>query len=176
MKTHWSKKFNSPNVINPRRNTFLLPSFTLAPSTWSGASLLLSLYSFGNTDYSFSLKLPIVAFGENFVAAVRWVSNGIVYRYKLWDDGVLYFPVYNGERIGLNAVLEIWSVETTEAPDLLDNYIFYSSVFTFPPNCCPCLAEFGNEILLTLLPTPDPIPPDTFCNPFCENLQTLCNT
>ena len=176
MKTHWNRQFYSVTPIEPARNIFILPAFVLGAPEWSGASTLLSLYSFGNTDYKFSLKLPITEFGENFVPSIRYVEDGIVYRFKLWEAGTLYFPVYNGEKIGLNAVLEIWSLNTEDAPVLDENQNLYSSVFTFPSIQSYNTAVFPQEILLTLVPTPDPIPPDTFCNPFCENLNVLCSS
>lgn len=167
-------RFKSPTVIQPTRAKLLLSPFTLAASTWAGASTILAQYSISN-DYWFSFKTPIRAFGENFVLAIRYydAENDVIVRYKLWEDvdEILFYPVYAGERIGLNAVLEVWSVDTTDAPVLSDDYTFYTSVLSFPPQqlCAGCCQEANSETLL-IASDPSVLPPYAYCNPFCEGL------
>lgn len=170
-----TKAFSTPTISAPQRTNFIIPSFTLSVPTWAGASSLLGIYDVGNTDYKFSLKLPIAEFGTAFVPALRYVEDGVVYRFKLWEAGVLYFPVYNGEKIGYNAKLEIWSINSSSAPDLESDKSLPSSLLTLPSNC-NCNPVVNSQILLTESALPDPIAPDTYCNPFCENLYTLCNS
>lgn len=158
MKTHWFNQFDEPALKKPERTEFILPAFTLPPDTWAGASQLLATWSFENSTYAFSLKLPIEEFGENFVAAVSYIDGDTTIRFKLFDNdlAVLYFPIYNGEKLGENALLEIWSVETDEAPTLEDNEVLISSVFDIAPTC-PCTTAIVSETLLTSVPLPEPI-------------------
>lgn len=162
------KKFSEAQVTQPLRKTMTLPAFTLATPTWLGASQRLSEYAVGNTDYYFSFKTPIRKFGINFIPAIRWKLDNKLYRFKLWDDSlaVLYFPVYSGEKIGLNAVMEIWSINTVAAPSLSAAKVFSSSVLVFPAPGCGCTVTPEN-INLTAQ-TPIELPPYAHCNPFCD--------
>lgn len=171
--------FKQPEVIEPQRVKIILPSFLLAVPIWAGASGILAQYQIVN-DRPFSFKLPITQFGENFIAAIRWMEETDVFvRYVLFEDAraVLHYPLYNGERIGINAVLEIWSVNSVEAPALDTDYTFLSSQFVFPDIevgtsfgiCC-----IEPSAIITLVPVPpSELPPGSPCNPFCGN---LCNT
>lgn len=170
--------YQAPTLIERQRVQMVLPEFLLAAPAWSGASTLLQEYQISN-DYSFSLLLPIAAFGANFVAAIRWMEETDVYvRYKLFDheDAVLNYPVYNGERIGPNAVLELWSVDSADAPELEDDYTFYTSRLVFPSTeasyCGSCCANPSSVITLAATAASE-LPPGADCNPFCG---TLCNT
>lgn len=176
MKKQWRRKFERATVVEPTRNAFILPAFIHSVPTWADASLLLALYPINNADYKFSFKLPLSEFGTAFIPAIRWVEDGIVHRFKFWEGGVLYFPVYNGERIGYNAILEIWTVDSDEAPELEEAQSLISSIFEFPANCNKCGDPVVGDITLIADDVPDDIPPDTNCNPFCENLSTLCNS
>jgi len=94
-------------ILEINRTILVIPAFSL-PATFPGVSELLTQFSIGNTD-EFSLKIPITS-EASYVLAVRWTSSTNTYRYRLWNSGVLYFPVYAGSRIGLNAYFEVWSV------------------------------------------------------------------
>lgn len=163
------RRFFSADFVQPARTQLLIPAFTLAVPTWNGASDLLAEYALSNTNI-FSIRKPVVAFGSNFVAAVRWTSaDGEAYfRYVFWvdDSAVLYFPVYNGEAIGANAVIEIWSVNSAEAPALASAATLESSELVFPETCGYCCHQPGESI--TLVQTgPITLPPGV-CNPFCD--------
>lgn len=170
--------FVPPVIIEPARAQIILPAFTLAVPVWAGASGILAQYPFNNTD-AFSLKLPINAFGENFIAAIRWMDDDDIFvRYVLFehDDAELFYPLYNGERAEANAVLEIWSVDSEEAPSLADDYTFYSSALVFPfgevEQCGQCCQNNSLTTTLVAVP-PSTLPPGSACNPFCGD---LCNT
>jgi hypothetical protein len=172
------KKFSKGTVIQPERVKLVVPSFTLAASDWAGASVILAEYPFGNDDYRFSIKTPTKQFGTNFIAAIRWVMDGfLVYRFKLWDDedAVLLYPVYDGERIGLNATLEIWSINSADEPTLAVDHTFYSSVLVFPDadqgagSCC-CSCEQPEQTITLVASIPSPLPPSAYCNPFCASI------
>jgi hypothetical protein len=172
--------FNRPTVIEPARSQIVLPAFTLSVPLWAGASTVLAEYPLAN-DYRFSIKQPIEAFGENIVVAIRWIEDTDIYvRYKFFDhdDAVLNYPIYDGERIGENAVIEIWSVDSLSAPTLEDDYTFYSSVLVFPAgetsgSYCPSCCSSPSSVITLVATAPSELPPDSACNPFCG---TLCNT
>lgn len=162
MRLHNFRPFTPGTVQTPTRSRLIVPAFTLDLPQWTGASDFISEFAINNTE-PFSLKLPITSFGVNFVLAIRWSSSGVAYRFKLWDDSraVLYYPVYNGERIGVNAVLEVWSVNggiplLTSAQDL------YTSVLNIISGCQTCCTNADISQTLTIA---DP----TICDdsPFC---------
>lgn len=168
-------KYSAATVIQPERVGFVVPDFLLSVPVWSGASTVLAEFPIGNTNYYFSLKLPIAAFGSNFIAAIRWKVSDTCYRYKLWDNalGVLYYPIYAGERIGLNATLEIWSINSASAPTLDADTTLYSSVLVFPSGDIGtgCSCDPPSSIVTLVQTAASPQPPASYCNPFCN---TLC--
>ena len=172
MRLQQFRKIGRPTVVQPTRTKLIIQPFTLAVPTWAGSSVILAEYNVGNSDYIFSIKSPVPVFGSDFIAAVRWLIDGntAVARFKFWDDtdGKLFYPVYNGEAIGVNAVIEIWSVNTTNAPTLSEDEILYSSVLNFPRNfgCNVCCTIPDISTLLLQTP-PTTVDPNTFCNPFC---------
>lgn len=167
-------RFTGISIIQPQRTKITIPAFTLPASTWAGASVLLSQYPFGNDNW-FSLKLPVKKFGRYFIAAVRYYDedNDVIIRYKLWDDvlGLLYYPIYAGEVLGPNAVIEIWSINSASDPVLASDKILYSSVLNFPPQmtCNSCCIQPDGSLLLGATP-PSVLPPYAYCNPFCDGL------
>lgn len=164
------KQFNPVEIIQPQRMKLVIPAFSYSPQTWIGASLIIAEFAFNNTDYWFSLRMPIAHFGANFIPAVRFVdvANSVVYRYKLYDDsrGILFYPVYFGDALGLNAVLEIWSVNTTSAPVLTAPVTLQGSVLAFPNTCGVCCTNpsLENNLAAQSIST---INAYAYCNPFC---------
>lgn len=171
MKLQEFRKFSAPELVQPTRARLAVPAFTLPVPTWAGASLIIAEYPIEN-DYYFSLKLPIDAFGENFVAAVRYVEDGVVFRFLLFehDDMVLYYPVYNGEVLGADAVIEIWSVNSEEAPVLVAAKILESSVLAIPTGCGVC-CEIPRSDSTLVVREPTIIDPYSYCNPFCLPIE-----
>lgn len=168
MKLQDFKKFSPPQIIQPTRTEYVLQAFTLPVPTWVGASDLLAEYALNNTA-SIAIKIPVKKFGANFVLAVRWKADDIYYRYVFWEDSlaVLYFPTYHGETIPPGGVLEIWSINSSSAPALLENEILESSVLVFPANlgCNTCCAVPVSQI--PLVQTGPIVLPPGVCNPFC---------
>lgn len=164
-------KFRDPNVIQQQRATLEIPAFTLAIPTWTGASLILAEYPIGN-DYYFSFRVPIRQFGSHFVPAIRWTVDEVTSRYVLFehDDAVLYFPAYDGERIGLSAVLEIWSVNSASAPTLSAARTLQISQLVWPneANCSCCENPSQNQLLSAR--ESSIVDVYAYCNPFCEVL------
>lgn len=173
MKLQNFRRFSTTDYIQAQRTELVIPAFTLEASTWNGASTLLAEYAIGNTE-NISIKKPVSAFGENFVAAVRWRVDDVYFRYVFWadNDAVLFFPVYNGEVIAASAVIEIWSVNTTDAPTLAENKILESSILVFPrEGCSSCCRQPSSQILLVQT-GPIVLPPGE-CNPFCDAVESL---
>jgi hypothetical protein len=164
-------KFTNATYLQPTRIKIVIPAFTLDIPTWANASQLLAEFPVGNTDYYFSLKLPTPAFGSEFICAIRWKLDDICSRFKLWNDtlGILYFPIYSGERIGLNAIIEIWSIDSNDAPTLSADKTLYSSQIVFPDSYCDT-CEIPSETITLVQTAASPLPPYANCNPFCDNL------
>lgn len=118
-----------------RRTAVTLDAFRY-DVTWTGVSDLLSTWDINNSS-EFSLQLPIEAPNETFLLCVAWEdSDGNAFRYKLWDGGVLHYPVYNGERIGVDGKLEVWSIASLTA-ELEETFTMYSS-YLEEPELCRC--------------------------------------
>jgi hypothetical protein len=104
--------------------------------TWLGVSDLLSTWDINNTT-EFSIQLPVTAPNDTFLLCVAWTDeDGNALRYKLWDGGVLHYPIYGGERIGVDAQLEVWSIDDITA-SLADDFTLYSS-WMEEPELCVC--------------------------------------
>jgi hypothetical protein len=146
----------------------VLPAFSYA-SAWAGVSQMLARYSIGNTN-PFSFKRPVVPENESFVAAVSWAEDPYVFRYKLSDLGVLYFPVYDGGQIGANAYLEIWDVTGSSLASITDDWILQASKLIVP-DICNCLLVY--ELTQAQYVDTPVLPAYAYCNIFCD---PLCST
>jgi hypothetical protein len=169
MKLQDFRYYKSATLIQPQRVKIIIPDFSFSLPTWSGASDLLGEMELSN-DYYFSLKLPIRSFGAGFILAIRWRDEGIDYRLKLWEDvgEVLFYPLYNGEIIGLNAVVEIWNINTNDAPVNASAFTLYSSLLAFPNgSCCACCSNPDVSQTLAVVAA-DPCAAYSYCNPFCQ--------
>ena len=147
------------------RASIVVPDFT-GVTTWVGVSLMLARYPVENTG-EYSLKLPIDAPNGTIVACVSWTDGTYVFRYKLWEGGVLYWPVYNGERIGANSYIEIWSTAESNAP-AFDAMTFYTSRRVFPDlvNCLPGV-ESKTLVAKAFTSVPSYQAENPFCSPLC---------
>ncbi len=162
--------YRGADIIKPQRMTVVVPVFALSLPTWGGVSELLGEMPLDNSYY-FSFKTPLRAFGAGYVLAIRWTDAGNTNRLKLWEgeDEVLYYPVYAGERIGLNAVIEIWSINSSTIPANTLAKALKISVLAFPTGaCCTCCSqpEASQELAVE---ASDPCPPYDFCSPWCND-------
>lgn len=113
---------------------------------WLGVSELLSSWDLNNTT-AFSLKLPITAPNSTFLLCLSWEDEaGDTVRFKLWDGGVLYYPIYNGERIQPDGRLEVWSIGPLTAA-LDETFTLYSSQLT-EPDLCVCTPNNANPLII----------------------------
>jgi hypothetical protein len=116
--------FYKPEIMQAQPWQYVLPAFSY-PVSWGGAAGLLATYDIGNT-YDISIRRPIDIPTGDFMLAVSWVADGVTYRLKLWDAvDTLLWPVYAGESIGADALLEVWSAEDATAT-LAEDWSFYS--------------------------------------------------
>lgn len=171
MKLQDFRQFSEAIQVQPTRSQLVLPAFTLPVHVWGGASIILAEYPIGN-EYFFSFKVPVDAFGAFFVPAIRWVEDSVVSRFLFFEHELmeLFYPVYTGEVIGPEAVVEIWSVNSEEVPELEEQKILESSVLAFPPACQVCCSISSSSTLLVVR-EPTIINPYAFCNPFCLPLE-----
>jgi hypothetical protein len=153
------------SAVRATRKTLVVPTFAYA-ATWGFASHMLAMYSIGNVN-PFTFKRPIVQPTETFVAAVSWSEPPYVFRYKLADLGVLYFPIYNGEQIGANAYFEIWNVSGSSVAYIEEDWTLTCSKLILP-DLCQCITNTESAtasfLEVSVLPTYQ------FCNPFCSPL------
>lgn len=116
--------FVASAAITTSRIKYNLPAFSYAV-TWLGVSDRLATYPLLNETWV-SLVTPIEDPDETFVLAVAWEVDGFVYRMKIFGEGVLHYPVYNGEAIGPMGVLEVWSAGVMDA-EMEDDLTIYTS-------------------------------------------------
>ena len=159
--------FRKVSAIQATRKTIVVPEFSY-PSVWSGVSSMLAQFPVQNTN-PFTFRRPVEQPNETFVAAVRWSVAPYVYRYKFADLGVLYFPVYDGERIGANAYIEIWDVSGESLAYTEDDWIITCSKLSLP-NLCMCTSTAESVILAAVVPSV--LPAYHYCNPLCTPLCT----
>lgn len=172
MKIQAFSKYRDLTLIQPQRVRLVIPAFTLDVHTWDGASSLLAEFPLSN-DYALSIRKNISVFGANFVPAIRWQNGDIWARYKFFEDvgEILYYPVYSSQRIGENATIEIWSVNSASAPTLAANQsLEISLLVTDSSSCCSCCNNVIAEALLTMTP-PTTLAPGASCNPLCITLS-----
>lgn len=137
--------FRKSTVDAPARAQIQLEAFRYDVD-WLGVSDLLSTWDINNTA-EFSLQLPITAPNATFLLCVAWADeDGNAFRFKLWDGGVLYYPVYNGERIGVDAQLEIWSIGDITA-EYDETFIMYSSQLS-EPELCICTPSSSTPLII----------------------------
>lgn len=147
----------------------VLPAFTYS-NTWLGVSRLLARYPITNT-VPFSLRRPIYHPTGDFVLAVSWAESPFVYRFKLSDAGpTLAFPVYNGEKIGASAYIEVWSTKDAAATMATDFMLETSQLIE--PTCTSTQCT-NSTTSITLVASPFvTVPANQECNPFCSPLCT----
>ncbi len=99
-----------------KNQELVIPAFEYPFNTAATASQIVAVYTVPIAT-PWSIRYPITRPSSSFVAVVRWVANGITFRYKLWA-GVgerLAIPTYIGETIPANSAIEIWSASSSPA-------------------------------------------------------------
>lgn len=108
-----SKTRNKAGYVTKQPYFFTIPEFSLN-NTWRGSSEIIRKYY-----YQFEKNFSILDYASlvsdgNYILCVSWRLDGVVYRYKLWnnEDGILYVPMYDGRTIYKNFYLEIWTTDS----------------------------------------------------------------
>lgn len=135
-----------------------VPAFSKSAPNWNGSSYI-TIEFVGSVDESFSLLKPLrKPTGVNYCLAIRWEDGEEVVRYKLWEDvdERLYAPLYNGEKIPENFVLEVWSVESSILTIQLTELQLLTSLSRTPldreETSPECITLTANELLYGELP------------------------
>lgn len=169
MKLQDFRYYKRGKQIGPTRLKLQVPAFAFIAQTWTGASKNIGTMLLGN-QYMFSLKLPVKPIGSDFVLAIRWKDGLYEKRFKLWEDvgETLFYPLYDGETVGVDAALEIWTINTANAPTLALPGILYSSVLVFPQGTCCYCCEEPDATQILLVSVVAPCNPYSYCLPVCE--------
>lgn len=94
-----------------------VPAFSYEGPIWKGVSEAVVQYNY-SADRNFVLKKrPTKPVEVNFCPVIRYRVGLVTYRYKLWQDvgERLAEPLYTGQLIKKNFVIEIWNVSTENA-------------------------------------------------------------
>jgi hypothetical protein len=99
-----------------KNQELVIPAFSYSYPAGAGASQIVAVYSVPITT-PWSIRYPFTKPSSSFVAVVRWVVNGVTFRYKLWSGvgEVLPLPTYIGETIPAGAAVEIWTASANPA-------------------------------------------------------------
>lgn len=128
---------HSGTKIQPSRTKLILPAFDL-PGTWTGVPELLARYPILNTALKLSIKLPVLPVNDTYMLAISWAdANDTPFRYGFWENDTFHWPMYDGERVGLNAYIEVWSVGDFNAID--NSRTLESSWLNIPSDDCNTL-------------------------------------
>lgn len=178
--SHWDS-FNPVIPVVAKSAYFTLPAFLISSLTWAGASYIAIQFDY-TTSANCSLVIPAKPNGVNFILCIRWRKGTTVYRYKLWDhlNGVLSVPMYNGELVGKNFVLEVWTVSSSTTVELVSALNILTSFIAFPNKDCCCNVDVNDNLSLLALVCsgvtlfnafPVPIPfPNTSCEYWSDNV------
>lgn len=108
-------QYGQGTYVQPAFGAVVIPAFSYA-HTYIVAAIVAE-YELNNTD-AVSVRQPlpdVVVENETFSLCARYTENSVTYRYVLykpaWFDGIL-FPAYAGQKLGADAVLEIWTLDS----------------------------------------------------------------
>ncbi len=129
----------APVVLNRQVNQSLaITPFTVSLEAWAGASRIFALQKLNLPGTTFSIRAGQVFNQSMFFICVKWVSNNIVKRYKIWNPpgALLSYPVYAGEIIpATGAYLEYWSTSSGTTPSI-GNFNIITDILEVPSDCC----------------------------------------
>lgn len=103
-----------------QRTYFTLPAFTVNASNQVGILTCIGQFNYETTT-TFSFKsLPECPEDFTGVLCVRYVIDGEVFRYVIWNPSSsleMFSSIYNGETIKKHFTLEIWGVNPVDSDD-----------------------------------------------------------
>ena len=132
----WTTK-TPAGFVNLREGYFSLPVFALSGHTWLGYTELVRQYNYNATTRFVVPTLPSKPSGVTFLLCIRWRVGEVVTRYKMWDDegtalGLVGAPIYSGQVIPKNFVLEVFTILNETAPALATALTIASTIRTVP--------------------------------------------
>lgn len=100
------------------------------PYSWNGASQIRAQVCFNSPNNFVLTELPEKPDDVNYCPCIRYRIGEEVFRYKLWEDvgEILGVPLYNGEVIKKNFVIELWTVESTNEITNTEAFNLISSI------------------------------------------------
>lgn len=127
-------------AVGKMHNQLHLPTFNISTPVWLGASYITTEFicSIGE---NWSIKIPVLKprnLTVDFCLAIRYNVGEAVTRYKLWENvgEDLDYPLYNGETLPSETVVEIWSTILADQTSLLFNDYFIPTSILTPANLC----------------------------------------
>lgn len=112
----WRKWRPLTHVKGRQRSFIEIPSFIPSAADGAlGAAYVVLQYNYEVAKNFIITQLPVRPVGAvDWIPAIRYrVGEDQVFRYKLWDiegfEGMFQAPLYNGEIIKANFVIEIWT-------------------------------------------------------------------
>lgn len=161
-------KSAKPVVLNRLvYKSLTVAGFTQVLETWAGASRIFATQNISLPNQNFCIRLGQKLTVPTYVMTVKWVSQGVVKRYKLWTNGyeVLSYPLYNGELIpGEGAQLEYWTTSFSSRA-FSEQFELETDILEKPDDCCDEIGTaLANGICLigTLPSTPGVYPIENF--------------
>lgn len=136
----------APVVLSTTYNqSIALPAISFTIPSWPGASYIVGIIQLA-LPADFQLITPVEA-ALGYVLTVMWVDGerpgAEVKRYKLYTNTleVLSYPIYAGETIPANAIIEIWCCNylapvDDPARNLLVDTLSTTSAESFPASVC----------------------------------------
>jgi len=95
-----------------------IPAFSYVGPIWKGASEVVCQFNYSATRNFVLRDRPTMPTGANYVACIKYRIGYTVYRYKLWegiDEVMPNLPLYRGQIIKKNFVIEIWNIASSNA-------------------------------------------------------------
>ena len=129
-------RFRPLAEIDPTRSMIVIPAFSIFAGNWLGYAIELAEGQLNNAS-PFSFQMPITPV-PSFGFAVRWAVGVQTFRLKLWPSAGLYYPIYNGERIGIGAVLEVWQDDGYTTAVNPSDIILPTTIMNQPVICPMC--------------------------------------
>ncbi len=146
-----------------KNQEILIAAFSYAYPSGAGASQIVAVYSIPITS-TWTIRYPITPPTDSFVPVIRWVTNGVTFRYKLWSGvgEVLNLPVYIGEAIPAGAAIEIWTAADNPAV-LASTWTIPTGILEAPATACDtngtditptvCVPSFAYTDFATMIST-----------------------
>lgn len=158
------KSLVASSAVTKVNGYFEIPAFDIIPTTWYGHSRCLLQFNYSSPrNFTIPHKIIRPSGTVNYIACIKYRVGRVVTRYKLWENtwGKLNAPLYTGQTIKKNFIIEIWTASFLEAHGILEHLkssLLYMPIYLWDTNevrdCSPI--PYGSELLFAI-PTSFPI-------------------